>query len=140
MPRVAGEIQWIGPSGTLVRDMQTCVHCSTHWIIDAAGPARSVCRNCMGPVCGRPGCLAECLPWEKELELFERGTRNGDPVPLRCAHCHVSWVTVPGSNRERGWCLICNGNLCGATRCMTHPNRLADFRWMFDQLEPISRL
>lgn len=138
--RTSGEIQWVGPSGTLVRDTQTCTHCSTTWIIDPTGPERAFCRKCYGPVCGREGCVTQCLHREKEMEQVERGTRNGDAVPIRCAHCHVAWQTMPGSGIERGWCLACNGHLCGNRECFTHPDRKADFRWMFEQLEPISRM
>jgi len=37
---------------------------------------------------------------------------------LQCQHCMKHWVVVPGSGRRRGWCLRCNGPLCGKPECM----------------------
>ncbi len=34
-----------------------------------------------------------------------------------CIHCQYHWRVVPGSGRERGWCVSCNGALCGKTQC-----------------------
>jgi hypothetical protein len=33
---------------------------------------------------------------------------------LCCAHCGGHWVPKPGSGRIRGWCMNCNGPVCGA--------------------------
>lgn len=140
MSRVAGEIQWFGPSGTLIRDTQTCVHCGGGWIIDSNGPEHGFCRKCYGPTCNRQGCIEQCLHWEKEMELVELGTRNQTEIPLRCAHCNSTWVTRSGSGIERGFCFACNGHLCGAPGCFTHPDRLSENRWAFEMIEPIARL
>lgn len=57
-----------------------CVHCGGHFII---GPGmtkgRGFCCNCNGFICGA-GC-AECVPWEKALEIAE-GTRNPTAVTV----------------------------------------------------------
>lgn len=33
---------------------------------------------------------------------------------LQCVHCGGHWVPKPGSGRVRGWCMNCNGPICGA--------------------------
>lgn len=37
---------------------------------------------------------------------------------LQCKHCQYTWRMVRGSGRERGWCSLCAGPLCGAEPCM----------------------
>ena len=37
---------------------------------------------------------------------------------MQCKHCQYTWRYVPGSGRKRGWCLHCNGPLCGKKKCM----------------------
>ena len=32
---------------------------------------------------------------------------------LQCCHCAKHWVPQPGSGRVRGWCMNCNGPVCG---------------------------
>ena len=44
------------------------------------------------------------------------GTREERDV-LTCAHCQYIWEVVPGSGRERGWCLRCAGPTCGRAPC-----------------------
>lgn len=133
--RAVGEITWSGPGGQLVRDVQRCVHCGAGWVIDERGPERGFCRRCYGPTCDRGGCLSQCLHWEEELELVEK--RPGSVQ--RCAHCHISWRPTPGSGRLRGWCLVCNGALCGARSCATHPDRSGLYRSLLEDLELIGR-
>jgi hypothetical protein len=38
---------------------------------------------------------------------------------LQCCHCGGHWDRVPGSGTLRGFCLKCNGVLCGKEACMT---------------------
>lgn len=38
---------------------------------------------------------------------------------MQCSHCMKHWRVIPGSGQHRGWCLKCNGPLCGAQKCMT---------------------
>ena len=38
---------------------------------------------------------------------------------LMCVHCGKHWYTEPGSGRQRGWCLMCNGPHCGGENCWT---------------------
>jgi len=46
----------------------------------------------------------------------ERPTIEHDT--LQCMHCQRHWIVRPGSGRQRGWCLKCNGPLCGVEQCM----------------------
>ena len=39
---------------------------------------------------------------------------------MQCRHCGGHWEVVPGSGRQRGWCMNCSGPLCGAAHCMCH--------------------
>lgn len=32
---------------------------------------------------------------------------------LCCCHCGGHWFPQPGSGRVRGWCMNCNGPVCG---------------------------
>ena len=32
---------------------------------------------------------------------------------LQCVHCGGVWYPRPGSGRIRGWCMNCNGVVCG---------------------------
>ena len=32
---------------------------------------------------------------------------------LQCVHCGDHWFSVPGSGKIRGWCMRCNGPVCG---------------------------
>lgn len=34
---------------------------------------------------------------------------------LSCVHCSAHWVYRPGSGNVRGFCLRCNGPVCGPT-------------------------
>jgi len=46
---------------------------------------------------------------------------EGPPIEgdtMQCVHCMKHWTVVPGSGRQRGWCLKCGGPLCGAEKCM----------------------
>lgn len=45
----------------------------------------------------------------------ETGTQ--DFMTLMCVHCNRHWRYVPGSGRERGFCLRCMGPTCGRRRC-----------------------
>ena len=38
--------------------------------------------------------------------LLEAGT-------AQCCHCGGHWVVRPGSGKIRGWCMRCNGPVCG---------------------------
>ena len=37
---------------------------------------------------------------------------------LQCKHCGKHWVPIRGSRKLRGWCLRCNGVLCGNRDCL----------------------
>lgn len=36
---------------------------------------------------------------------------------VRCVHCGYMWQFVPGSGRRRGFCMRCNGFVCGQHYC-----------------------
>lgn len=38
---------------------------------------------------------------------------------LQCAHCQKHWRVIPGSGRQRGYCLNCDGPTCGKEKCET---------------------
>lgn len=38
-----------------------------------------------------------------------------------CVHCGYIWSWSPGSGRVRGWCMKCNGLLCGRKCCRQRP-------------------
>jgi hypothetical protein len=46
--------------------------------------------------------------WYGELE---RG------ATVSCVHCQATWMLQKGSGRLRGWCMTCNGFVCGPN-CM----------------------
>ena len=68
----------VDPEGpTIERDTFTCVHCGGIVIVK---PAQSLsdfdwCRRCLKPVCGKPACVARCLPWERQMEIMEGRAR-----------------------------------------------------------------
>ncbi len=43
------------------------------------------------------------------------GTVEGET--LQCVHCAYHWQIIPGSGRQRGFCLKCNGPTCGKGKC-----------------------
>lgn len=40
----------------------------------------------------------------------ELGTKELDT--LQCVHCGCHFAVLPGSGRQRGWCLLCQGPTC----------------------------
>ena len=38
---------------------------------------------------------------------------------LQCVHCGMHWRVQPGSGRQRGYCMNCDGPTCGKKVCMT---------------------
>ena len=38
----------------------------------------------------------------------------------QCIHCQYTWIYQPGSGRKRGWCIRCQGLLCGQYNCMKY--------------------
>ncbi len=45
---------------------------------------------------------------------------------LQCVHCGAHWQPKPGSGNVRGFCMKCNGPICGAAcaECMPAEQRL----------------
>jgi hypothetical protein len=51
---------------------------------------------------------------------FETATKDGQKIQgetRQCCHCQATWEYRPGSGTRRGWCLKCNGFLCGQPAC-----------------------
>ena len=62
-------------SGKVVdeHDTRVCVHCGGQFIVvPGSGTVRGFCLKCDGVLCGNPKCLANCLPFEKWLDIKER--------------------------------------------------------------------
>lgn len=54
-------------------DTAMCCHCNAHFVMIAgSGKKRGYCLNCGSITCGKPECH-ECIPFEKKLELVEKG-------------------------------------------------------------------
>lgn len=51
------------------------------------------------------------------IQIFRPGEAPEELETLRCVHCGLHWVRVPGSGRKRGFCMRCNGVTCGAEAC-----------------------
>ena len=50
-----------------------CCHCNNHFVsIKGSGTLRGFCTRCMSLTCGAADCH-ECIPFEKKLDLFEKG-------------------------------------------------------------------
>jgi hypothetical protein len=42
----------------------------------------------------------------------------------QCVHCQFIWDYVPGSGRQRGWCIGCQGIICARPECIAEQQRL----------------
>lgn len=70
-PREAG---FILDGQNVIASTRQCVHCGMHWVPQTgSGIRRGFCIKCMGPLCGKWECLRRCIPFEKRLELIEKG-------------------------------------------------------------------
>ena len=47
-----------------------------------------------------------------EIIICGDGPETRQPT-LQCVHCGCHWVASPGSGRVRGYCMNCNGPVCG---------------------------
>lgn len=45
------------------------------------------------------------------------GGREVQADTISCRHCGFTWVPKPGSGRRRGFCMTCNGFVCGRYVC-----------------------
>jgi len=45
--------------------------------------------------------------------IMDPDGRNVEMDFLQCVHCQAVWQVQPGSGRERGFCMRCNGPTCG---------------------------
>jgi len=58
-------------------DTLQCRHCGYHWRVQpGSGTKRGFCRNCMGPLCGKPQCLSQCEHWQAKLDRMEKEQRR----------------------------------------------------------------
>lgn len=57
------------------------------------------------PLRREPGCVTVCDPGS-DKPILEAQT-------LQCVHCGGHWIPQPGSGRLRGFCMRCNGPICG---------------------------
>lgn len=54
-------------------DTVTCCHCNNIWIVQhGSGTVRGWCTMCNARHCGSQKCMT-CLPFEKKLDMFEKG-------------------------------------------------------------------
>ena len=54
-------------------DVLTCCHCQRAWVYKpGSGAKRGFCMRCNRVTCGCQAC-EECVPFEKRLDLFEKG-------------------------------------------------------------------
>jgi len=50
-----------------------CCHCNGHFLsMRGSGARRGFCMRCMKTTCGKKTCDS-CIPFEKKLELYEKG-------------------------------------------------------------------
>lgn len=72
--RPKGHIIVTSDAGVTEADTLQCAHCGRHWTVQpGSGRKRGWCFKCGSVTCGAPGCI-ECLPAEKRLDLYEKGT------------------------------------------------------------------
>lgn len=43
----------------------------------------------------------------------DSGQQRQEIPAYQCVHCGFTWTPQPGSGIERGWCMKCNGPICG---------------------------
>lgn len=59
--------------GITEADLLTCAHCQYTWrVVPGSGRRRGWCRRCNGPLCGKPKCMAGCLPIAEQIEIYDR--------------------------------------------------------------------
>ena len=61
--------------GREVGDTLQCPHCGAHFQIIRGGKKQvqwPYCMNCGSLTCGK-GCCHECVPFERKLDLYEKG-------------------------------------------------------------------
>src|SRR3990167_2136641 len=45
------------------------------------------------------------------------GAHIGSSDLRQCCHCQKVWEYKPGSKAQRGFCMKCNGHVCGSPGC-----------------------
>jgi len=51
------------------------------------------------------------------VSVVEPGKPTVEGDTLQCVHCGCHFFTKPGSGKQRGWCMRCNGPHCGRANC-----------------------
>lgn len=91
MRRPQGYVRIFGPEGTIERDSMLCSHCQRIVMVKPLQDPSSIeyggtCKGCMKFIC--TGCVdemtrtAQCVPFEKKLEQYERATRFAQAAGL----------------------------------------------------------
>lgn len=58
-------------------DLLQCRHCQMTWrYVLGSGRKRGWCRHCNGPLCGKPSCMAACLPFMDRIVAGERAAER----------------------------------------------------------------
>lgn len=58
----------------VIADTHQCCHCNKHWVAEpGSGKIRGYCPKCDALTCGDIKCC-ECVPFEKKLDQYEKGT------------------------------------------------------------------
>lgn len=44
----------------------------------------------------------------------------------QCVHCQYTWIAAPGSGTVRGWCMTCQGFVCGVgcEKCVHYEQKI----------------
>jgi hypothetical protein len=62
-----------------------------------------------------------CAPRHLRVGTLQTVPNDGGPTLTQdivcCKHCGYMWQYAPGSGRIRGFCMNCNGFLCGRRWC-----------------------
>ena len=91
-------------NGRHVRNTIACVHCGLHWDAPPGGDTgrRGWCDSCRGMLCGKPGCMEFCLPYEARLDL-EEGTTGGTAMRYRDTFRAFREFCEANADRIREW-------------------------------------
>lgn len=74
MVRPHGHLMYEGDDPSWIVDTVMCAHCGAHGVYKAGcGNTLGRCPKCLGFVCDKAACRAECLPIDERLHLYEEG-------------------------------------------------------------------
>ena len=76
-------------------------------------------------------CLRHSAPDRLRIGTLTAQFHDGGPDKITdlvcCIHCGQIFNFGPGMTKGRGWCMKCNGYLCGDAHCRGRPCQ----HWMF---------